>query len=174
MKTVAEFLDEPIDLEQLIGQLDFAEENLIQANREQPNLFLEASRYRVKRMRARIQAETAYEMRQAESSIFLRSLKKKGDGSITEKYISDKVKLRPRVIKARDKFDKAQAYEEWAKLVLETFRQRGSAIKTLAEILGAEANAQARLARKDLEMEGFEKLKKAVRKRYPGRGDSDE
>ena len=124
-------------------------------------------------MRARIQAEAAYEMQQAKASIFLRSLKKKGDGSITEKYISDKVRLRPRVIEARKKFDNTQVYEEWSKLLLDTYRQRDKAIKTLAEILGAEANAQARLMRKDMEIEGFEKLKRAVKKRFPGRRDND-
>lgn len=172
MKDVLTILKEPVDLDNLIKQLDFAEENLIQANREQPSLFLEASRYRVKRMRVRIQSESEYEMKQSEASIFLRGLKKKAEkGVMTEGYIRDKVRIRPDVVTAREKFDKAQAHEEWSKLLLEAYRQRGSAIKTLAEILGAEANAQARMVRKDLETAGFENLKKAVKKRYPGRGE---
>ena len=160
-------LVEPVDLDKLIAELDFSEENVIKANREQATLFLEASRYRVKKMRNRIQAEAEYESRQAEASIFLRGLKKKGS-AITEGYIRDKVSIHPKVIRAREKFDKSQAYEEWSKLLLEAYRQRGHAIKTLAELLGAEANAQARLARKDAEMMGFESLKKKVRKRFSG------
>jgi hypothetical protein len=172
---LAELLLEPVNLGELIDKLDFSEENIIRANREQPSLFLEASRYRVKKLRSRIQAESKYEMQQSKSSLFLRSLKKKGErGAITEGYIKDKVRVRPKVVVARKKFDNAQAHEEWAKLLLEAYRQRGSAIKTLAENLGAEANAQARLQRKDLETEGYEKLKAAVRKRYPGRSDENE
>lgn len=73
------------------------------------------------------------------------------------------------VQQARARYDRTQVYEEWSKLFLEAYRQRGHAIKTLAELLGAEANAQARLARKDLEVAGFENLKEQVRRRYPGR-----
>jgi hypothetical protein len=169
--TLSEILDAPVDLKGLMDKLDFSEEAVIQANREQPGLFLEASRYRVKKMRSRIQSESNLKAEQANASMFLRLKKKSAEkgSSFTEGYIRDKVTVHPRVIEAQQVEDNAQVYEEWAKLLLEAYRQRGHAIKTLAEILGAEANAQARLARKEFEVEGFEKLKNAVRKRYPGR-----
>jgi hypothetical protein len=77
--------------------------------------------------------------------------------------------IHPGVVAARDKYDRSQVYEEWGRLLLEAYRQRGHAIKTLAELLGAEAYAQARIVRKDFELAGFENLKRAVRKKYPGR-----
>jgi hypothetical protein len=168
-----EILAEPVDLKALIEHLDFSEENIIQANREQAQLFLEASRYRVKRMRARIQFESALDVEKSEASIFLR-LKKRNEkdvkkgANLTEPYMKAKIEVDPAVQEARSKFDNAQVYEEWAKLLLEAYRQRGRTIQTLAELLGAEANAQAKLARKELELEGLDNLKKAVRKRYPG------
>jgi len=168
--TVSNLLASPVNVNSLIEALDFAEENIVKANREQPSLFLEASRYRVKKMRARIQKESAYEMQQSQASLILRKLKVKGN-SITEGYIRDKVRVRPSVIEAKNEYDDSLSNEEWAKLLLEAYRQRASAIKTLAEILGAEANAQARLARRDAEMIGFDKLKEKVRKRYKGESD---
>ena len=169
--TLSEILDAPVDLKGLMDKLDFSEEAVLQANREQPSLFLEASRYRVKKMRTRIQSESNLKAEQANASMFLRLKKKKAEkgSSFTEGYIKDKVTVHPGVIEAQAQEDNAQVYEEWAKLLLEAYRQRGHAIKTLAEILGAEANAQARQSRKEFEIEGFEKLKDAVRKRYPGR-----
>jgi len=166
-------LDEPVDLSGLIEKLEFTEENIIVANREQSALFLEASRYRVKKMRSRIQAEAQLDAEKAQASIFFRSKKKTSKVNITEGHIKDKVAVDSDVHEARQKYDKAQVYEEWARLLLEAYRQRGHAIKTLAELLGAEANAQARVARKDLEQAGFENLRESVRKRYPGRGKGD-
>ena len=163
-----EILNEPVDVSALIEKLDFSEENIIVANREQPALFLEASRYRVKRMRSRIQAESHLDTEKAKASLFFR-IKKAAKSGITEAYVKDKVTMDKGVQEVRAKYDRAQVYEEWSKLFLEAYRQRGHAIKTLSEILGAEANAQARLARKELEVAGFENLKEQVRKRYPGR-----
>ena len=166
--TLDEILNEPVDVSALIDKLDFSEENIIAANREQATLFLEASRYRVKKMRGRIQAESRLDAEKAKASLFFR-VKKAAKSGITEGYIKDKVMMDKGVQEARMKYDKSQVHEEWAKLFLEAYRQRGHAIKTLAELLGAEANAQARLARKELEVAGFENLKEQVRKKYPGR-----
>jgi hypothetical protein len=168
-----EILSEPVDLPGLIEKLDFSEENIIQANREQADLFLEASRYRVKRMRARIQAESQLEAEKAKASIFFRLKKRnstdKKAPNLTEAYIKDKIGVDAGVLEIRAKYDDALVYEEWAKQLLEAYKQRGRAIQTLSELLGAEAYAQARLARKTLELEGLETLKESVRKRFPGR-----
>jgi len=167
-------LAEPVNVKSLIEQLDFSEENIMVANREQPSLFLEASRYRVKKMRSRIQAEAVLESEKANAALFLRKKKIGRDSGITEGYIRDKVAVHPKVEEARTKFDNCQVHEEWAKLLLEAYRQRRDAIRTLAELLGAEANAQARAARKDAEMAGFENLKRDIRKKYRNRGDDGE
>lgn len=171
MKTgLDKILDQPVDLQGLIEKLDFSEENILAANREQPSLYLEASRYRVKKMRGRIQAESNLKAEEAKAGLFLRAKKKLNPkAGVTEGYIKDKIFVHPAVMEARQRYDDTQVYEEWAKLFLETYRQRGRAIQTLAELLGAEAIAQARIAHKELEIEGFEKLKDAVRKKYPGR-----
>lgn len=163
-------LDEPVDLQGLIEKLDFSEENILVANREQPSLFLEASRYRVKKMRGRIQAESNLKAEEAKAGLFLRAKKKLAPkAGVTEGYIKDKIFVHPEVVIARERLDKSQVYEEWAKLLLETYRQRGRTIQTLAELLGAEAYAQAKIGHKEVELEGLEKLKAAVRKKYPGR-----
>jgi|ERR1019366_3114305 hypothetical protein len=172
--TLEEILSEPVDLPGLIDHLDFSEENIIQANREQPQLYLEASRYRVKRMRARIRAESNLDTEKAQASIFLRLKSRNSkdkNAKLTEPYIKEKVAVSAAVVEARESFDKAQVYEEWSQRLLEAYRQRGHAIQTLAQLLGAEASAQARLVRKEVELAGLESLKDSVRKRYPGRGE---
>jgi hypothetical protein len=170
MTKLNDILKEPVDLDNLIAKLDFAEEAVITANREQASLFLEASRYRVKKMRSRIKAESAFESAKTNAAMFLRRRKKTGEkGGITEGFIRDQVATNPAVIETKKAFEDAEVYEEWGKHLLEAYRQRAHAIKTLAEILGAEANAQARIARKDMELAGFEDLKDRVRRKYPGR-----
>jgi hypothetical protein len=171
-QTVDALLDEPVDLALLIQHLDFSEENIIMADREQPGYFLEASRYRVKKLRSRIAKESALDSEKAKASLFFRSKKGKREG-VTEAYIKEKVVLDPRVQKSRELYDRSLVYEEWAKLLLEAYRERGRAIKTLAELLGAEAFAQARVGHKEMELAGFEALKRAVKKKYPGRREEE-
>src|ERR1017187_10337095 len=117
--TLDVILDEPVDLAELIAKLDFTEENIIAANREQATLFLEASRYRVKKMRGRIQAEAKLDAEKAKSSLFFRAKKRVSKTNITEGFIKDQVSVDLGVQAARFKYDKSQVYEEWAKLLLE-------------------------------------------------------
>jgi uridine phosphorylase len=172
MQKLQDILAAPVKIDELIEKLDFSEENVVQANREQASLFLEASRYRVKKMRARIRTESAFETAKTTAAMFLRKKKKVAEkGTITEGFIRDQVATNPSVIETRKQFEDAQVYEEWSKSLVAAYSQRAHAIRTLAEILGAEASAQARMVRKDLEEAGFEQLKKQVRKRFPGRHD---
>jgi len=175
MNRMEELLSQPVNLDDLIEKLDFSEENVIQANREQATLYLEASRYRVKKMRGRIRAESKFEAAKTEAAMILRQKKRSGEkGSITEGYIKDRVATNPHVHSAKRKFEDAVAYEEMAKLLLETYRQRGRAIQTLAEILGAEAHAQARQARRDIEEAGLDQLRRQVKRRFEARRERDE
>src|ERR1035437_10018047 len=105
--TLDVILDEPVDLAELIAKLDFTEENIIAANREQATLFLEASRYRVKKMRGRIQAEARLDAEKAKASLFFR-IKKAAKSGITEGYVKDKVMMDTGVQEARVKYDKSQ------------------------------------------------------------------
>lgn len=162
-----QILDEPVDLTSLMDKLDFTEENVVTADREQASLFLEASRYRVKKLRHRIQTESVLDSAKAQAALLLRAKKKELD--LTESCIKDRLTLNPNVKAAREKYDNAQVGEEWSRLLLEAYKERGRAIKTMAEILGAEANAQVRLVRKDMEVAGFEALKESVRKKYKGK-----
>ena len=159
---IRKYLRSPVKLKSLIRQLDFDEEDLPSAILKQPSLFLEASRYRVQRMRKRFQAEAIYEKERVEAALAIRRKKRKT--KITEAYIKDLVARR--LEEPQERIDNARELEEFAKLLLDAYRYRKDACKILSELLGAEATAQGRLVRRGIELRGFKKLKEDVKIGY--------
>jgi hypothetical protein len=166
-------LDEPVDLKGLLKKLDFTEEDLIRADLEQPRLYMEASRFRVRLMRKVIQAEAALELVSVGSALRIRKKYRELGKSITESAIKERVANNPDVQDCKKRLGEVEAMEEWAKLLLEAFKMRRDAVKILAEVLGAEANAEIRHQRKEFELEGYSKLKDRVRKKYAGSSEDE-
>jgi hypothetical protein len=159
-----DYLKEPVKFKRLLGDLDFPEEELARAAREQPSLFLEASRYRVRCMRRRIRAKAALES--VYSEVALRYREKKQADKLTEKAIANKVIAHPNVITAQKELDSAEVAEEYSKLLVEAYRQRKDACKILADILGQEMHAEVRLRNSALETAGMGKLKEKVKRKF--------
>ena len=172
-------LEAPVDLRALISKLEFSEEDVARAAREQARLFLEASRYRVLCMRKRMKAEAAYKLLCSQESLKLRRAKraladKKDKSALTEKFISDRVSVEPNVVQARRQLDLQTVYEEWGKLLVDAYKQRRDACRILAEIMGAEASAELRIVQSEASVRGMKHLRREVDSRWPGREDAEE
>lgn len=164
-----------IDVPDLVQQLEFAEEDITRATREQASLFLQAARYRIQTLRRKIQKESAYESVCSQVSIKLRQAKRAADdkNKPTESAIKNRINVDPSVVAARREFERTIVYEEFAKLLVEAFRQRRDACRILAEIMGAESNAHARALRSEAEEQNLGTLRRKVAAKYPGQEEED-
>src|SRR5437773_5897073 len=106
-----------IDVNRLIAQLDFSETNVAGAMLEQAKLLLEASYYRVDKMRKRMRAEAAWNEVLASTALRIRS-EAEGGSRITDKAVGELVENDKQVAAARKGFNEAKAMEEWAKLLI--------------------------------------------------------
>lgn len=164
-------LDEPVDLQQLIKDLDFTEENLTGAVLVQGRLFVTASRYYVRKMRSRMAVEMEYDRKKSELGQFYRQKEQerrkkfglKGK-EMTESQLKEKVLLTPTIQLLKQKLDKAELYEEYAKQLLEAYRWRGTACKILAGVLTDEARSDLRVL---TDRKARERLDRTLHERYP-------
>lgn len=175
MESFDSVLSPKINLQRLVSKLDFPEDQLERANQEQATLFLEAARYRVQKMRTRLQAESESEVVHAEWGIYHRARArrkaaedKKHRGAITESYIKEKVTTEKDVSKAANRFISAKVEEEWAKLLIEAYYMRGSAIKVFAELRTTEMAAEIKEQRRKEQSADLRKVRESVEKKYPG------
>lgn len=167
MSEFENILKDPVDVYGLIESLDFTEENLVEACLQQGKLFLEASRYRVKKMRRKIEAKAKLEAAETRVSLHYRIKKQKGTrGSMTEGYIRDRVGTHPDVLSAKKKLGEAVVAEEWAEALLEAYKMRDSACRVLSRILGAEAVAEHKAVRVEGEKNALDKMKDRLRSKY--------
>lgn len=131
-------LDEKVDIRRLLAKIDFVEEDYRNANLEQPKLLYGVVRYRVQKMRSRVQAEMSLKQIRASRSYRLRKTGKyKTEGAIKDKLDQDES-----FIRAEKKMNEASFDEELAKQLVEVFKQRGGAIQNIIkansnEIAGA-------------------------------------
>ena len=175
-ETFREYLERPVDVVRLIEKLDFEEEDAEGAAREQPSLLLEVARFRVQKMRRRIQSEMAFDTAKARARLKLRA-KKSAGAKLTETAISDKVLLRSSVRLALKKSNRAKWEEEFTKLLLEAYRQRKDAIRIIIDARWAETGSAVRKAKLEEGKALKNKLVKEVRRRYKGSrlgGDDDD
>jgi hypothetical protein len=151
-------------LKQLLSKLSFAEENLPQATLEQPSLFLDAARYRVQKLRLKIQAKSSYETVWAKSANEIRT--KMSGTKLTKDYIENLVITRPPVIAAKKTLDEAMVSDEWAQLLLEAFRMRSHACKGMVDILRAETASDFRQELQGKQKKELDALVEEVEKRF--------
>ena len=169
MSNFEKILDAPVNVRKLIDNLDFAEEDLVNATLHQPKLFLEASRYRVKKLRKKIQARTEEDSVTTRVSLKYRVLKEKGKKSLgTESAIKDRVAAHPDVIEAKSAYADAVIGEEWASSLARAYEMRGKACDILCRILTTEAAAEHKKIRMGEVTDNLKTARENLRKRYPG------
>ena len=156
-----------VNLPELIDSLDFAEERTAEAILNQSKLLLKASHYRVNKLRARMKAEAAMELVRAKTALLIRG---NSEGKITEAFIKETVECDGDVQIAQRAYDEAKAAEEWGKQLIEAYQMRGSMLKALVQLLGAEAAVESGFVRTEMERMGVGQLREKVMARYKKEG----
>ncbi len=154
------------EVRKLVEALDFSEQDLRGAIYLQPKLFLQASSYRVKKMRSYIEAKALLRSAEARSALFFRE--KFADEKITESKVKDLTVVAKIVQAAQAKVDEARVSDKWAELLLDAFSARGHACRELVEIMGMESALAVREEREKREHLGMKKLAKDVETKYRG------
>jgi hypothetical protein len=176
-KELQRFLDKTVDLRRLIRKLDFVDEAVEDAVVEQPRLFLEASRYRVQKMRKRVQKTLAYESDRAVIATKLRERKdERGKRILTEGAVSDKAAQKTSVLNLRKAMEFSYVEEKFAEHMIEAFRQRRDALKIIVDARMAEVGGEIRKIKEQAGHNKMKRVQKEVRARYKrlAEGDSDE
>jgi hypothetical protein len=135
-----------IDIEELLEKLDFVDEDVVNAAKAQPTLFLTASRFRIQCMRLSTKAASKLETMRAEKSLAIRRKALSTAEKLTEGGISDKLRADEEVVKAQSACDKAKELEEFSKLVLDAYRMRRDALRIVSDLIGAEVFVQKHIA----------------------------
>jgi len=112
-------------LDELLRELAFCDEEVAEAARKQPILFNRASEYRIQKMRNRIAAENDYKLALTQAKV--RVHQKYGRWGKRDR-VDLEIETDPEVTRARDSLDRAKVEEEYAKLLLSSYRMRQSAI----------------------------------------------
>jgi hypothetical protein len=124
---------------ELISQLTVVDENIRAEAIRQPQLFIEAVRYRVRKMRVRAQAEAELEAFDAQLSITLRAKAIRRGDKGTEGYFKARLQKHSKHRSLQAAVNAAEANEEFSKLLIEAYRMRRDAVKILADAQGYEA-----------------------------------
>lgn len=122
----------------LAEKLRFVDENIKETVKNQPMLFLDAGRYRVKCMRNRAVAVAAVDSMRARVATAIRNDKNSAGLKMTEGALKEQIELDPEIQDLRDAQSEAYEDEEMGKLLVEAWRQRNSAVKNLVEMMLAE------------------------------------
>ena len=164
-KVTVDPLDADVHLAELLRALDFSEEEVVDASKQQPVLFMEAARYRAQTMRRRMEAEAALSVLRAGRASRFRADKREIGDKVTEGQVSEKLNLDRKVIAGAARLATAQVEEEYAKLLMEGYRMRRDALKITADVIGAEVYISKMNSGETTELA---KIKSKLMSKYPG------
>lgn len=165
MGQLNDILNAPVNLKKLIAKIAFDADLLEKAALEQPGLYLEASRYRTLKMRKKARAFLQRDMIKAELGLQYRRKSKDGE-KLREGEIKDSALLDPKSRAAQEAADRAVEEEEWAKGLVEVFRQRLSVLKVVADIRNAEMASEIRHAKEQMATAGMRRAAERVREKF--------
>ena len=165
-------MKEAIDLQGLLDGLDFSGEDLLIQAPLQAKLFIQAARYRVIKMQLRSSAQGRLESLRASLSLQIRATARERGEKVTEEYIRQRLLRNPKVREAGDTLAKAEAEEEFSKLLVEAYRHRKEAARIVADMLRNEDYAARGLAHGSEPMVSLRKIRQRLESKYPGAAES--
>jgi hypothetical protein len=122
-----------VNSKKLIERLPIVRENILEEAATQPARFLDAANYRVAAMRQRMQAVAKIEYFRSKAKLYLRRKKRDSGDKMTEWALADRVEVSPTHRRLRAEMEQAQQMEEFSKLIVEAYRMRRDAIRSIAD-----------------------------------------
>lgn len=122
------------ELAQALERLEITAEQLEQEALDQPRLFSFLASYYQTAFRQMLRAKARLEERQAHLGLVYRKQARQVKTRITEAQIRDLVVQSTSVMRYQKRFDLARAREAYAKLLLDAYKMRRDAIRTIADL----------------------------------------
>lgn len=149
----------------LLDKLAFSADDVIAAGEQTPLLFRDAIDLRYQSLENRFATKRACEMKQAERNIGLRKEAREAGEKTTEELIKAQVLLDPEVIPATEARDRAEAYDEYLKLVVEAFRMRRDCLEAISYLVRGEMSVQRAI---EANADKIRVTRDKLRDKYPG------
>jgi hypothetical protein len=168
MKTadLTTIIHEPVNLKKLLAKLDFVDEEVANAAKEQPMLYLTAARFRIQKMQRRIQAESSLAVTKAQRGAKFRAKVAEGGERVTEGRVNEMLVKDKEVRQLEDTARAAAEQEEFAKMLLDAYRMRKDALKIVVDLMGAELYVQRSMEGTGELRKIKDKLKQKLGKKY--------
>ena len=162
-----ELVQEAVDLTKLVHRLSFGADELEKASLSQPKLYMTASRYRTQVLRSMKKTERKYKTLRAEKKQALRKKKHsmpRGERP-TESSLEDLVDTDFEVRKLAVRLDRLIVLEEFAKSLVDSFRQRRDMIRNLIDIRNAEIGHEIRSVKQGMAKKEMDTMRTKARQR---------
>ena len=154
-----------LTIDEILEEIDFEDEEVEHAARTLPKCFLEAARYRIRILRKRQGLEQTLDASRVDAAMAARQTASETSTKITEVGIKEVVESNEGVRGNVAAVKNAQQLEEFAKLVVECFRMKKSAVQVVASLAGAE-RAIEKYFDAVQSKEGLKNLRDSARRKY--------
>jgi hypothetical protein len=162
-------LQKPVDVRKLIDNLSFDLQELEEASMNQPTLRLKAGRLQVQMMLRKAQLKRHLAALIGKKSIHIRH---KHGNNYTATAIKNELGYDHDVRKAQRELDEAEALEEYAKDLTESYKERSIAILNLRSLRVSEVGSELRSAKGRAEVEELQKKARKMRDRMEAEWES--
>lgn len=152
-------------LEDLLERIAFQMQDVVRTAEQQPKLFLAAADFRVKAMQKRAELEVRLKKTEAEVSLDIREAARQSGEKTTEAGIQAQITMDEEVGLLQSELQEAEAYEEYMRLLLESYRMRRDCLKIVHEQSLIERGA----AKLPDGAAGLDELRTNLRAKYAGR-----
>jgi hypothetical protein len=155
-------LSKPVDVRRLIDKLSFDLDGLEEASMDQPKLRLRAGRLQVQMLLRKAQLKRQLAALIGKKSIHIRH---KHGNNYTATAIKNELGYDHEVRTAQRQLDEAEALEEYAKDLTESFKERSMAILNLRSLRVSEMGSEIRSAKGRAEVDELRKKASKMRDR---------
>jgi hypothetical protein len=156
-------LTKPVDVRRLIDKLSFDMDGLEEASMDQPKLRLRAGRLQVQMMLRKAQLKRQLAALIGKKSIRIRH---KHGNNYTATAIKNELGYDHDVHKAQRQLDEAEALEEYAKDLTESYGERSKTIFNLIKLRVSEVGSELRSVKGQAEVDELRKKARKMRDRF--------
>jgi hypothetical protein len=169
--TLQQRLSGIVSVGDLLDNISFQDEEVVQAAMVQPKLYLEACRLRVQKMRARMQLDSMLRVKEADVELRIRKwYTDRSKDKPTESHIKAKISKDKPLQELTKRRQEVFQEEEFCKLLVEAFRMRMSALKVVGEFIRSEVGrTDPTLAGTLQSKRSVESMREKLKRKYPGK-----
>lgn len=139
-RRVVEMLEKPVDVKKLVDRLFFAIDNLEEAAILQPKYYLESGRFKAQTALQLASYKRKYSRLLGKKSLRIR----KKESGLKEGEVKAYLSVDPELQALQKKIDQADVYEDFAKQLVEAYKERLMVLAVLARLRASEINSELR------------------------------